>query len=281
MSDELVKAFFGPTAGVARWSGPPVDGVDLYWVNFPSQGPDHSPGRGAVVIAGSQVLSGAEGLRAALPRSRGDGAVAGLVSLLVGNGGVPIAQPDQVDARVPAAERALVRAPATTAGVVEYWTLFSPGERPELKRWRCTLATLAVERVSAQTLVAGAQDQVERARAMLASGSSFAERDAIALLAAQCADPRAIQLLGDTVTAHKRTDTRGRAAVALGECRQPAGVRPLIAALADREAEVRWQAADALGNLGDPSARAPLERLKTDPDPSARVAAERALAKLR
>lgn len=75
-------------------------------------------------------------------------------------------------------------------------------------------------------------------------------------------DPRAIDPLIELLHDDDRY-VKGRAAVALGMIGQPA-VDPLIQALAGGDGSLRWGAAIALGEIGDPRAMAPLIRALGD-----------------
>jgi HEAT repeat protein len=75
-------------------------------------------------------------------------------------------------------------------------------------------------------------------------------------------------------------EVRGRAATALGACRQDAAVAALVAALEDPAPEVRAAAASSLGNMRDPATAVALEAAGGDGDAGVRQAARSALGKL-
>lgn len=284
-SAELVRAHFHLQRPPSAWTEVVVAGVDLFWVGLPSRGPDDDRGQGVAVVDG-KVHSGVEALKATLARlpQRQDAALlARLCSLLLGDNGKPVMEPQREVTEAEAPQlRALVQAPVLAGDVLTYWTQAGAVRRPGLQRHRLTLSTLTLESTSGAQLAQAGQDPVERARRALASGSLFAEKDAVKLLAQSCADPRAAALLAETVAKHPRVDTRGQAAAALGGCHGKVAVEALIAALGDKAAEVRWRAAEALGQIGDAAARPVLEQVKAkDSDASARISAERALGKLR
>ena len=100
------------------------------------------------------------------------------------------------------------------------------------------------------------------------------------------ASPQAQQPFRPTFEDHLRAlrsrdaYSRGFAANALGQLRDPRAVQPLITALRDRIADVRLQAVVALGNLGNPLARDPLYRAVNDRDERVSFAAGYALEQL-
>jgi hypothetical protein len=279
-SDNLVRKK-APRGAVVLPAGCSVPGVELFWVSLPARGPDDARGYGVAVVGG-KVLSGSDGLRALFtgpPRAPVQSACA--AALLVGDGGAPIADLAALRFATPE-EKALARAPSQSGDLLEWWSESAPSRRPGLRRYRLSLSTLALDDRSAAELVAAAQDPIERARALLASESDFAQKDGIALARGRCAqDPHAVELLGATLRQHANADTRARAADALAGCKSPAAVAALVAALGDPVASVREFAAASLGVVGDASARSALERVAaSDPEPNPRSAARRALGKL-
>lgn len=85
--------------------------------------------------------------------------------------------------------------------------------------------------------------------------------DALGLLR----DPRAIELLVETLQSDAYSGLRWKAAEALARIGPPA-VGPLITLLDDSDDDVRWKVAIALGEIGDPRAVAPLIARLSDPD---------------
>lgn len=77
------------------------------------------------------------------------------------------------------------------------------------------------------------------------------------------------------------SDEKQRAAVALGNARDPRGVEPLIKALRSSDDFVRNFAATALGKIGDPRALEPLVQALSDTHMLVRRAAAQALGSLR
>lgn len=284
-SAEQVRAHFTLPQPPPPWTQVKTPGADLFWVALPSRGPDDDRGRGAAVIGG-QVLVGAEALRAVLALAgtpRDAASLASLASLLLGRDGEPVRDPGQKVGPSAGAPQivAQVRPPLLDGDVLTFWTVDGRIGRPALARHVLSLSTLAFTTQEAARLLAATEDPVERARRALASGSLFAERDAVAELALRVGDDKAAAALEEAVAGHKRAETRGLAAAALGKVHRAGSTAVLLRALTDGEAGVRWRAADALGQIGDRSARPALERLRdSDPDASARSAATRALARL-
>ncbi len=85
--------------------------------------------------------------------------------------------------------------------------------------------------------------------------------DALGLLR----DPRAIELLVESLQSDAYSGLRWKAAEALARIGTPA-VGPLITLLDDPDDDVRWKVAIALGEIGDPRAVAPLIARLSDPD---------------
>ncbi len=80
---------------------------------------------------------------------------------------------------------------------------------------------------------------------------------------------------------HRDPETRGAAAMALGNRRASGYVTALIDMLRDGNPSVRRRAATALGNIGDRSAHGPIrEMLASEPDATVKTAAERACQRL-
>lgn len=96
--------------------------------------------------------------------------------------------------------------------------------------------------------------------------------DALGLLR----DPRAIELLVETLKSDAYSGLRWKAAEALARIGTPA-VGPLIMLLEDPDEDVRWKVAIALGETEDPRAVAPLITLLEDPDSYVRSRAALAL----
>ncbi|HIJ07675.1 MAG: PBS lyase HEAT domain protein repeat-containing protein [Methanomicrobiales archaeon 53_19] len=99
--------------------------------------------------------------------------------------------------------------------------------------------------------------------------------DALGLLR----DPRAIELLVETLQSDAYSGLRWKAAEALARIGTPA-VGPLLTLLDDPDEDLRWKVAIALGEIGDPRAVAPLITLLDDPDAYVRSRAALALGSI-
>jgi len=99
--------------------------------------------------------------------------------------------------------------------------------------------------------------------------------DALGLLR----DPRAIELLVETLQSDAYSGLRWKAAEALARIGTPA-VGPLITLLDDPDEDVRWKVAIALGETEDPRAVEPLITLLDDPDSYVRSRAALALGSI-
>ena len=99
--------------------------------------------------------------------------------------------------------------------------------------------------------------------------------DALGLLR----DPRAIELLVETLQSDAYSGLRWKAAEALARIGTPA-VGPLITLLDDPDEDLRWKVAIALGETNDSRAVAPLITLLDDPDSYVRSRASIALGSI-
>lgn len=102
----------------------------------------------------------------------------------------------------------------------------------------------------------------------------YAAIDALGLLR----DPKAIELLVESLRSDAYSGLRWKAAEALARIGKPA-VGPLITMLTDPDEDVRWKVAIALGEIGDTRAVEPLLSLFADPDAYVRSRAAFALAR--
>lgn len=79
----------------------------------------------------------------------------------------------------------------------------------------------------------------------------------------------------------KKSQMRGKAALALGEMRDPSAVGSLIGALDDESGVVRKKAVEALGLIADERAEGPLSRVLKDESLQVRMAVPWALENIK
>ena len=274
-SEEAVRAW-AKGDDVTRYSGPAIEGVDLFFVSRSDS--EGATGRGVVHVDG-KILTGQDAMRAALERGPKDPVIlAAYASYLLAQGADPLLDGASVSA--PPAWKAMIKPPSLSGSTLEYWTYQGVIGPPQLLRTQVDLGTLAVTGATAERLAAGSQDAVETARAKL-DRSAYDQKQGAIELGKLCTDPRVPPILSAALANHKVPDTRKEIAKAMAGCKDPASVKALVAALRDSHGPVRKWAAESLGAIGDASAKAPLQQaLAAERDPDAQVSMQRAVAKL-
>jgi HEAT repeat protein len=113
---------------------------------------------------------------------------------------------------------------------------------------------------------------------LLTSEDLNVQYDAVEALG-ELADPVSVPALIHVLTKDRYSAVRWKAAESLVKIGEPS-VEPLIVALSDPDEDVRWKAAIALGEIKDPRAIEPLLQLLTDSDNYVRSRAAYALGRI-
>lgn len=235
-----VVSHAGPDADVIRVEDK-IEGVELFRVvRRPAGATAPGRGTGAAVVAGDDaVLTGKDAYRAALDRVGRDDPdrLARLaLALLEPRAGDP--QPGAT----------------LTGDTLTYAWRTGDGPGRAIVQSKLDLGTLDVAAAPAS----GRGDPVAVAVRGLADPSDMTRNEAVDALAAQCAEPRAIEALTTAMKSHPEAGTRARAAEAAGRCDAiPIAALAEVLKAAD-DPSVRVGAATGLGIRGGAEAEAAL-----------------------